>query len=111
MATYTKIMLSESTNGVAIPITASGSPGTLVHTAVTGTSDIDEVWMYAQNKTAAAITLSAEWGESKVTITGDVPAQSGLTLVAPGLPLNNSLTVRVYAASGIFIHGFVNRIV
>ena len=46
MATYTKRLLSGSTNGRPIKVAATATPGTTIHTAVTGTTDFDEVWIY-----------------------------------------------------------------
>jgi hypothetical protein len=115
MATYTKAKLSGSTNGRGILVGLIATPGTLVHTAVTGTSDLDEIWLYATNETSTAIELALEWGgvtDPNDNITVTIPAESGLYLVSPGLLLQNSLVVRAYAdtASGIVMHGFVNRI-
>lgn len=112
MATYSKILLSGSTNGKPILITAAGSPGTLVHTGISGTSDNDEVWLYAQNVTETDIELSVEWGDTVDHIIGNILSKSGLILVVPGLLIQNSLAIRAYGdtASGIYIHGFVNRI-
>ena len=46
MATFTKQKLSGSTDGKGIKITSNtGGSGTTVHTAVTGTTDFDEVWI------------------------------------------------------------------
>jgi hypothetical protein len=41
MATFSKQILSGSTNGRPISISASASPGTIIHTAQSGTSGID----------------------------------------------------------------------
>lgn len=115
MATYTKNKLSGSTNGKGILVTVIATPGDVIHTAVTGTSDYDEIWTYAVNGGSAANELTLEWGGVTVpndNITVTIPAKSGLYLVTPGLLLQNSLVVRAFAAtaSGISIHGFVNRI-
>ena len=113
MATFTKTLLSGSTNGKAILVTATDSPGTTIHTAVTGTSSLDEIWLYAVNSSGEDVRLTIEWG----VITGGniglaIPPESGLILVVPGLLLQNSLVVRAFAdtANVICIHGYVNRI-
>ena len=49
MATYSKQLLSGSTNGKNIEVAATASAGTTIHTAVAGTSDMDEIWLYACN--------------------------------------------------------------
>lgn len=114
MATYSKIPLSGSTNGRGVPVAATATPGTVVHTAVTGTTDLDEIWIYVANETATDIITVVEFGgttEAEDTITFNAPAESGLQLVIPGFVLNNGLAVRVFAAAaGVVVHGFVNRI-
>jgi hypothetical protein len=114
MATFSKIALSGSTNGKQIPVVATATAGTLIHTAQSGTAGIDEIWLYATNPTASAVVLTIEYGgvltadQIKVTI----PSQAGLTVVVPGLVLNNALVVRAFGAtaSAINISGYVNRI-
>jgi hypothetical protein len=115
MATYEKRILSGSTNGKAIKVAATATAGTLIHTAVAGTSDIDEVWIYAQNTSASSVTLDIEWGgvaapDDLIELT--VLPEAGLVTVIPGLLLNNGLVIRAFAGSAnvINIQGFVNRI-
>jgi hypothetical protein len=115
MATYTKTKLSASTNGKAIKVAATGTAGTTIHTAVSGTSDWDEVWIYAFNSDASPVDLTIEFGGVSVpddNISCTIPALSGLQLVVPGLVLQNSLVVGAFAsiADVITIQGFVNRI-
>lgn len=116
MATYTKTILSASTNGQPILIAATSTPGTTIHTAVSGTSSLDEIWLYAQNTDTTPRKLTIEYGgttspNNLFEITID--AESGLTLVVPGLLLNNGLLVRAFAATTnvITVSGYVNRIV
>ena len=114
MATFSKQLLSGSSNGKPIAISATSTAGTLIHTSQSGTSGLDEIWMYAVNSSTSAVKLTIEFGGTttaeniELTITGE----SGLTLVSPGLPLNNSLVVRAFAgtANVISISGYVNRI-
>lgn len=118
MAVYSKELLSGSTNGKAIKLTATGTPGTTIHTGSTDTTITDEVWLYAQNTDTTARKLTIEWGgtaapDDLIEIT--IPAESGLVLVAPGLLIKGAATalvVRGFAASAnvITIHGYVNRI-
>lgn len=115
MASFSKQLLSGSTNGRHIAVAAIATPGTLIHTAIAGTSSIDEVWLYAMNTGATAVKLTVEFGGTatsdliEITVTGE----AGLTLISPGLVLNNGLVVRAFAgtASVINISGYVNRIV
>jgi hypothetical protein len=117
MATFTKRILSASTNGCGIQVNSVGGGGTAgtIHQAVAGTADMDEVWLYAVNKsTAGATKLTLEWGTSGTSgqIEINVESESGLVLVSPGLPLQNSLLVTAFAGSSgdITLHGYVNRI-
>jgi len=115
MATFTKRLLSGSTNGRQIKVTATATAGTLLHTAVEGTDDLDEIWLWAVNTSAAAVVLTVEWGGTTSPddlIVVEIPTDKGLILVAPGLVLQNELVVRAFAASAnvIEIAGFVNRI-
>jgi len=115
MADFTKVILSGSTNGRPIKVTQTATAGDLIHTAIAGTSDIDEIFVYACNTSAAAILLTLEWGgvsSPDDLIEYSVPAETGLYCLAPGMPLQNSLVVRAFAASAnlITIVGFVNRI-
>ena len=49
MATYSKQLLSGGTNGKNIKVAATATAGTTIHTANAGTTDIDEIWLYACN--------------------------------------------------------------
>lgn len=115
MATYSKQLLSGSTNGQPILIAATSTPGTLIHTAVSGTTSFDEIWLYAQNTDTTARKLTIQYGgttspNNLFELTVD--PESGLTIVIPGLILNNSLIVRAFAATTnvITLSGYVNRI-
>lgn len=115
MATYSKLKLSGSTNGKQIKVAAIATPGTLIHTAVAGASDLDEIWLYAVNSSTSAVKLTVEWGEAAApdgNVEGTIPAEAGYILVVPGLLLQNGLEVRAFAgtANVILINGFVNRI-
>jgi hypothetical protein len=115
MATFSKLSLSGSTNGRQILVAATATAGTLIHTAVSGTSSLDEVWLYAVNTSTTAVKLTIEYGGTtapndhiELTISGE----SGLVLVCPGLVLNNGLAIRAFAGTTnvIAISGYVNRI-
>ena len=115
MATYSKELLSGSTQGKGILVAATSTAGTTIHTAVSGTTDIDEIWLYAVNAHSADIKLTLEWGEAtepngNIEIT--VPTEAGLMLLVPGLLLQNGLVVKAFAgtANEIVIHGYVNKI-
>ena len=115
MATYSKELLSGSTQGKGILVAATATAGTTIHTAVAGTTDLDEIWLYAVNAHSADIKLTLEWGEATEpngNIEQTVPAESGLMLLVPGLLLQNGLVVKAFArtANEIVIHGYVNQI-
>jgi hypothetical protein len=115
MATYSKILLSGGTTGKNIKVVPTATAGTTIHTAVAGTSDMDEVWLYACNTDAADVKLTIEYGGvaspddlTEVTIT----AEAGWVLVCPGMLLQNTLVIKAFAATGnvVMINGYVNRI-
>ena len=114
MPTFTKTLLSGSTNGASTLVAATSSPGTTIHTAQSGTSGLDEVWLYADNSSTSAVKLTVEFGGTaeKDQIELNIPGESGLVLVVPGLVLNNSLVVRAFGATTnvVSISGYVNRI-
>jgi len=113
MATFTKVILSGSTDGRPIKVVATATAGTLIHTA--HATAIDEIYLYACNTSTAAILLTIEFGgvtSPDDLIEFNIPAESGLYCIIPGIPLTNSLVVRAFAATAnlITITGFVNRI-
>lgn len=115
MATFSKVLLSGSSNGKAILVAATATAGTTIHTATSGSTDLDEIWLYAVNSSASTVKLTLEWGEATApngNIELTINAEAGLALLTPGLLLQNSLVVRAFAATAnvITIHGFVNRI-
>jgi hypothetical protein len=119
MATFTKTKLSGSTNGRGIAISNTATAGNTIHATGTSSSTLDEIWLYAMNVHSASVLLTIEFGGATTTsdlIQVPVSAQSGLTLVVPGLVLSGTgsaaTTVAAFAntASKIEIFGFVNRI-
>ena len=119
MATFTKLTLSGSSNGRAILVAATATPGTTIHATSTSATELDEIWLYAHNSDNASVTLTIEYGGTSApndTITLTIPSKSGLTLVVPGLILNGTgaaaSTVRAFAgtANVITVSGYVNRI-
>jgi hypothetical protein len=119
MATFTKTLLSGSTQGKAIKVAATASTGTTIHATGTSSSIIDEVWLYAFNSSTGPVTLTVQYGGTTApdqNIVIDIPATSGLTLVVPGLILTGTGAAAntIYAFAGttnvITISGYVNRI-
>ncbi len=116
MATYTKAKLSGSTDGRGIKVVQTATAGTTIHTAVSGTTNYHEIWMWCVNSSASAVKLTIEFGGTTSPddlIEMTIPPESGLFPVIPGLSLHNGSVVRAFAASAnvLMIHGFVNVIV
>lgn len=114
--TYTKGLLSGSTQGKGIKVVQTATLGTTIHTAVAGTSSMDEVWLYAYNGHTAAVVLTIEWGEATVpdgNIILTIPFKAGRFMVVDGRLLQNGLVITAFAATAnvIIIDGFVNKIV
>lgn len=118
MATFTKTILSNSTDGRAILIAQTATPGTLIHTGSTNPAVLDEIWLYATNTSTSAVKLTVEWGAATAPndlIELTVAPESGLVVVSSGLLIKgnaSALTVRAFAATTnvITINGYVNRI-
>jgi hypothetical protein len=118
MASFTKNILSASTDGRAIKVAATSSPGTTIHTGPSSASEFDEVWLYAMNTDTASRKLTVEWGGTSAPddlIEIFLPAEPGLVLIAPGLLIKGNATpllVRAFAGTAdvVTIHGYVNRI-
>ena len=115
MASFSKIALSGRANGLMVKVVATATAGTLIHTAVAGSSDLDEIWLWAVNSASTAKKLTIEWGgvavpDDLIEIT--IPAESGLVMVIPGILLQNGLILRAFCetANVVMISGYVNRI-
>ena len=117
MSSFSKQILSGSTNGRLIKVAATATAGTLIHTAGAGAVNMDELWLYAVNSdNGNDHVLTIEYGgvgapDDLIEVT--VAAETGLALVVPGLILQNSLVVRAFAvgaANLLMVGGFVNRI-
>jgi hypothetical protein len=119
MATYTKVLLSGSTQGQPITVVATASTGTTIHATGTSSATIDEVWLYANNTSTSPVLLTVQFGgtaspQNAKPIT--LAPQSGDVLVVAGLPLTgtgaaaNTIYAFAGTASVITISGYVNRI-
>ena len=119
MATYSKQLLSASSQGQPITVAATSSTGTTIHATGTSSSVIYEVWLYANNTSTSPVLLTVQFGG-----TGSVQhakpitlsPQSGDVLIVAGLPITGTgsaaTPIYAYAATGsvITISGYVNRI-
>lgn len=118
MATFSKQVLSGSTDGKGILVAATSTSGTTIHTGSSTASVIDEVWLYAVNTSASNVKLTVEYGGTTApndNIEFTVPAEAGLYLIVPALLIKGNATplvIRAFAATTnvIVIHGYINRI-
>ena len=111
MAGTSPQIASGSTNGRAVLIVATATAGTILHTAVTGTTDMDEIYVWAFNDHTDDVLLTIEFGG--VTTPGDtirytVPFDDGLHLIIPGIRLQNGLVVRAFAGTASVVTCAVN---
>jgi hypothetical protein len=118
MATFAKIKLSASTDGLGILVDDDATAGKLIHTGSGTATTYDEVWLYAANYDSTDRKLTIEWGAATAgtIIEQTITAEGGLVLVVPGLLIkgnaSTALEVRAFAAttSSIQIFGYVNQI-
>ena len=117
MATISKIKLSGTPAGnLGVKLTtAATSSAVTIHTAVSGTTDFDEVWLWAQNSDAGDLKLTLEVGgttdpDNLIEVT--IPGESGLVQVIPGIVFQNAATIKGFASSAnkIMMYGYVNRL-
>lgn len=115
MATYSRVLLSGSTNGRPIKVAATATPGTTIHAATS--AGIDEVWLWVANTSGSAATLTLEWGgatdpDDLLVKSYSIAANSAPILIAQGLSLTG-VTVRAFSATAnvLTVTGHVNRIV
>mgnify|MGYP003645981500 CR=1 FL=1 len=112
MATISKQLLSGSTQGTGIKIVQTSTAGDTVHTAIAGTTDIDEIWIWACNTNTSTVVLTLEMGSADVDDNIKVAINPNETvLVVPGLPMHNGLIIKGFAsvANKVNVFGYVNR--
>ena len=117
MATYSKIVLSGSTDGRGILVDDDATAGKTIHTGSSTATTYDEVWIYAANYDGSDRKLTIEWGSASAgdIIESTITSEAGLVLVIPGLIIKGNATPLVIAAfaattSSIQLFGYVNRI-
>lgn len=120
MATFSKKLLSASSDGRGIKVGALTSPGTTIHVGSSTATTIDEVWLYAVNTDSVSRTLTVQWGgttspdDSISLLLGG--SETGMVLVVPGLLIkgnsSSALEIKAFAdsANKIVVHGYVNQI-
>ncbi len=112
-----KRKLSGSTDGKAILVVETATPGTLIHTAVSGITvgTFDEIYLWAYNGHSGDVVLTIEFGGATVpdqNIVKTIADKEGLVAVVAGLILQNSMVIRAFAATTnvITLTGYVNRL-
>jgi len=118
MSVFVKAKLSGSTDNLPIGVNSTAGGNVTIHTGHTGTSVMDEVWLYAHNNHTAGVALTIEFGVSASAqfIRQDIPARTGNVLVIPGIPIVGNSTPKVISAyvntgtANFALHGWVNRI-
>ena len=119
MATYSRMGLSGTTNGRTLNVTATagGASSQTIHTAVTGTSSWDEIYIWASNASAVVATLTIEWGGTSdpndlICKALSIPANSPPIPGVTGEVLQNGILCKVFSGtSGVInITGYINRI-
>ena len=112
MTLITKEYFSSSIAGRGINIVATASPGSLIHK--TTANAFDEVWLWASNPGSASVNLVIEFGGTNTSdlIVLDIPSNSGLMLVVPGIGLSAGQSLRAFAdtPNAVDLFGYVNRI-
>lgn len=96
------IKLSGSTDGRGIKVAATGSPGTAVHTAISGTGadNFDELYLEVFNSHTADVVLTLEFGGTTApddNIVATIPPKKGLIPVVMGRKLQNGVAVKAFA--------------
>ena len=119
MATYSKVQLSGSTDGTGIELAVDSGTFTTIHTTTTTVSTLDEIWLYASNTDATDRKLTLKFGgtdDPDDLIEQTIVAESGLTLLVPGLALSGKASTGLIVlgaaavASKVTVFGYVNRI-
>lgn len=115
MASMSRLMLSASADGDPITIATlapiDGSD-TLLHTGITGTTDIDHVTLFAYNDDTVAVTLHVKYGDGSISVKQAIPPQAGWVLIAADAPINDGNTIEAAATTinKIIVQGYVTRV-
>ena len=123
MATYTKVKLSASDDGLGIPVSVMGNAPNLdktdIHEPPNGTTSWDEVWIWATNYSASDKELTIYYGGqtfqntfAAFSIVQTISSQSGLKLVVPGVVVQDEHLIEAIASANnaVVLYGYVNRI-
>jgi hypothetical protein len=111
MAIYREFF-SGSTDGTPIAITSTDSAGAqTIHTCSTRKG---EIYLFAGNKSTAAVEFFAEHGDTVSPTRTLISPSQGLVPIFPGTPLRNGKVVKGYCSTvstaAIFVIGYVNEL-
>ena len=112
MAVYTREYFSGSTDGTPIAISSTDSAGAqTIHTCSTRKA---EIYLFAGNKSTAAVELWIEHGDTVSPIRTLVSAGVGLIPILPGTPLRNGKVLKGYCSTvstaAVHVLGWVNEL-
>lgn len=117
MPSYSREKLSASTNCEPVKIAATSTPGTTIHTAITGTTGFDEIYLWVTNTSASAVALTIEFGgttdpDNLIVKSLSIPANSPPIPILTGQMLNNGQVLAAFAGTTnvLLATGYVNRI-
>ncbi len=96
----TPIIPSESTSGTPILLAEVATPGDLLHTAVAGSSSVDECYFYAYNDDTVERDITYQLGgvAAKDSVTRTIQPKSGETLEIPGHRYNGGVSLRAFGS-------------
>jgi hypothetical protein len=110
-----RLPLSGSTDGRPLLV---GTSSVALHTAVSGSADVDEVWLWAASTDldpGAASAIRVKFGGAASSDFIDVVIWGGGNkLLIPGAVLRNSLVIqaqRLLGPADFVVYGYVNRLV
>ena len=116
MPIYSGTILTGSTNGKAIAVIATTSPGTTVHTVATATGIFEDVYLDVLSQATTDRVLTLENGGTATTFRSEhlIPSQGGPIRVMAGTRYVGATGIIVAAfataTGGLLITGAVNRI-
>ncbi len=112
MAYIAREGLSGSVAGTPIVLSATTSPGTLIHEADGGSEAVDEVFLWVANPTSEEVLLTVSFGgSSDQSII--IPPDSAPAVLVSGVSLSEGENFRAYSDTigALSIVGFTNRII
>ena len=108
------VQLSGGTNGRNIKVAATGTAGTIIHTATSTGGELERITLYAVNSDSSDRKLTIKLGgttdpDDFVEVT--ISTEAGFTKILENVVLNGGVVVRAFAASAnvVMINGHVVR--